>query len=179
MGDQSLERLPDLVPARVAVDVMHLVQVDAVGLQPAQRRLAVADDVASGDTPGAGFVAHRAIDLGGKHDSVSPARVRGEPATEDLLGPPLVVPPVDVGGVGEVHSGVEGGVEDRVGGVFGRYGTEVHGAETELADQNAGPAEVGVLHLASLVGGDRPGQAQRGKPDADFGVTRNFFQIDS
>src|SRR5262249_49946230 len=31
--DEELHRLPDLVPRRIAVDVVHLVKVDAIGLQ--------------------------------------------------------------------------------------------------------------------------------------------------
>ena len=36
LRDQRLHRLPDLVPRRRPVDVVHLVEVDVVGLQPAQ-----------------------------------------------------------------------------------------------------------------------------------------------
>src|SRR5215468_5813770 len=34
LSDQHLHRLPDLIPRRAPVDVMHLVQVDVVGTQP-------------------------------------------------------------------------------------------------------------------------------------------------
>jgi hypothetical protein len=42
---QRVERLPDLVPGAVAVDVVHLVEVDVVGLQAPQARLAVLADL--------------------------------------------------------------------------------------------------------------------------------------
>ena len=40
---QQLHRLPDLVPPRVAVDVVHLIEVDVIGLEPLERRLARVD----------------------------------------------------------------------------------------------------------------------------------------
>src|SRR4051794_8424132 len=43
---QRLHRLPDLVPRRRAVDVVHLVKVDVVGLQPTQGPVATVADVA-------------------------------------------------------------------------------------------------------------------------------------
>src|SRR3954447_1162935 len=43
---QRLHRLPDLVPRRGPVDVVHLVEVDVVGLQPTQRPVAGVADVA-------------------------------------------------------------------------------------------------------------------------------------
>src|SRR5262249_34420828 len=40
LAHQLLHRLPDFVPRRAAIDVMHLVEVDAVGLEAAQALLA-------------------------------------------------------------------------------------------------------------------------------------------
>jgi hypothetical protein len=39
-ADELFHRLPDLLPRRRPVDVVHLVEVDVVGLQPAQAVLA-------------------------------------------------------------------------------------------------------------------------------------------
>ncbi len=39
-ADQLLHRLPDFFPGRVAIDMVHLVEVDMVGLKPSQAILA-------------------------------------------------------------------------------------------------------------------------------------------
>ena len=49
LRDEDLAGLPDLVPRRVQVDVVDLVEVDLVGLHPPQRRVAGAADVAGGE----------------------------------------------------------------------------------------------------------------------------------
>src|SRR5690606_32695199 len=43
--DQLLHRLPDFLPGRCPVDVMHLVEVDVVGVQPLQTGLAGTPDM--------------------------------------------------------------------------------------------------------------------------------------
>src|ERR1019366_7264956 len=48
LSDQDLHRLPDLIPRRAPVDVMHLVQVDVVGPQAPQRGVARAPAVERG-----------------------------------------------------------------------------------------------------------------------------------
>ena len=47
LADELLHRLPDLLPGRVPINVVHLIQVDDVGLQPAQAVLAGPLDVGS------------------------------------------------------------------------------------------------------------------------------------
>src|SRR3712207_8178660 len=56
-----------LVPRRGRVDVVELVEVDPVGLHPAQRGLARADQVAGGEERVVRPVAHGAVHLGGQH----------------------------------------------------------------------------------------------------------------
>ena len=133
--------------------MVHLVEVDVVGLQASQRALAGADDVARREERVVGPVAHRPVELGGDdHLLAAPATLR-EPAADDLLGPPLpLLPAVDVGGVEEVDALLEGAVHDGVRNVLlGRLGAEVHGAEAEAADGEAGAAQVRVFHV-SLAG---------------------------
>ncbi len=147
LGDEGLHRLPDLVPRRVAVDVVELVQVDVVGLQPPQRRFAGPPDVQRGQEGVVGPVVHRPVQLRGDHRLLAPTAALGEPASDDLLGPALpLAPPVHVGRVEEVDAGLVGGVHDREGVLLGGLRAEVHRAEAQSADRQAGAAQVGVLH---------------------------------
>ena len=49
---QQLEGLPDFVQRHAAVDVMHLIQIDVVRVQPAQAGIAGRADVQSWPCPG-------------------------------------------------------------------------------------------------------------------------------
>ena len=134
LGDEHLHRLPDLVPRSVPVDVVHLVQVDVVGAQPAQRRVAGPPDVQRGQLALVGPVAHRPVQLGGEHGALPPPAAAREPLADDLLGPAgmrLVVlgeltgralhPAVAVGGVEEVDADLVRVIHDGVG--FGEPGS--------------------------------------------------------
>ena len=69
---ERLERLPDLVPRRLSVDVVHLVHVDD-GRSAARRRLS--SGVADVQRREPGLVRprpHLAVDLGGEHHLVAP-----------------------------------------------------------------------------------------------------------
>src|SRR6202035_2036259 len=90
LRDEHLHRLPDLVPRGVPVDMVHLVQVDVVGPQPAQRRVAGAADVERGELPLVGPGAHVTEQLGRQDRLPTPPAALGEPVAQDLLGPPGV-----------------------------------------------------------------------------------------
>src|SRR6266498_1169806 len=145
---QDLHRLPDLLPGRAPVDVVHLVQVEVVGLQPRQRRLARPPDVQRGQLARVRPLGHVAVQLGGQHGLLPPAAALGEPLADDRLGAPAVLAPaVHVGGVEEVDPDVQRPVHDLVRrGLFG-HRTEVHRAEAEPADPQASPPEVCVIHV--------------------------------
>src|SRR5262249_30272402 len=93
LADQDLHRLPDLVPGRPAIDVMHLVEVDRVGLEPLERALARADDVERGEPRLVRPVSHRSEDLGREDDLLAAAAALREPAADDLLGPAFALLP--------------------------------------------------------------------------------------
>src|SRR5262249_33516334 len=96
-------------------------------------------------------VAHLAVHLGGDDNLLAPAAALGEPATDDLFGDALAeLPPVHVGGVEEIDAVFAGAVHDREAVRLRRDGTEVHGAQAEAADGQAGTAEVRVLHGLNL-----------------------------
>ena len=76
--DEDLHRLPDLVPGRVAVDVVHLVKVDAVGLEAPQAVVAGAADVVRAEAAAVrDAVVHRAVDLRREDDAVAPPATLG------------------------------------------------------------------------------------------------------
>ena len=138
---ERVERLLDLGVGRGAVD---LVQVDVVGLQPAQARLDLAHQPAPAVAALVGVLAHRPVRLGRQHDVLA-AALQG--LADDLLGLPRRV---HVGGVDDVDPGVERRVDDPDGvvvvGVAPR--AEHHRAERERADLDAGTAERAHLHAA-------------------------------
>ena len=151
--DEVLHRLPDLVPRRGAVDVVHLVEVDVIGLQAAQAGVARVADVARREAAVVGPLGHRAVDLRREHDLLAPASALREPAADDRLGRArTLVAAVAVGGVEEVDAVLERAVHDdaRVG--LARQRPEVHGAETQLAHPQRGTSESAVLHVIALFG---------------------------
>src|SRR5437667_19315 len=91
--DEHLHRLPQLVPRRVPVDVVHLVEVDVVGAQAAQAALARLADVIGGEAPVVRTRAHPPVDLGREDDPLAPATALREPAADDLLGDALARAP--------------------------------------------------------------------------------------
>jgi hypothetical protein len=99
--------------------VVHLVQVNMVGLQAPERAFALAPDRQRGQERLVGPVAHAAVELGGDHRLLPAAAAFREPPADDLLGDALTgLPAVDVGGVEEVKPGVMCRVHDRVAVFF-------------------------------------------------------------
>lgn len=93
-----------------------------------------------------GVVAHDAVDLRGEHHVVAPA---GERLAGDLL---RLAARVDVGGVDEVDTGVEGGVDDpgAVAGVLVAPLAEHHRPGAVRRDLYARRAKGAVAHGATL-----------------------------
>ena len=90
-----------------------------------------------------GPVAHRAVDLGRQHDLLAPPAALRQPAPDDLLGDALaVLAAVDVGGVEEVDAQLQRLVHDREAVGLARLRPEVHRAQAQPADLQAGAAEV-------------------------------------
>ena len=141
LADQLLHRLPDLLPRRRPVDVVHLIQVDVIGLQPPQARLAGPPDVVGRQPAVVRAESHRLVHLRGQDDVVAvPAAL--QPPADGLLRdavPLLHVrrlrAAVDVGGVEEVDARIDRGVHDREAARLVHGETEVHRAEADPADQ--------------------------------------------
>ena len=80
--DQQVERPERLLERGLAVPLVHLVQVDVVGAEAAQARLAAGDDVLAGKAGVVRAVSHRHPHLGGDEHPVPAA---GQHLAEDLL----------------------------------------------------------------------------------------------
>jgi AcrR family transcriptional regulator len=142
---QHAERLVDVGGRIEAVD---LVEVDPVGLQPAQRVLDGLGDPAPRRAPVVGVRPQRQADLRGQHDVVAPAV--DQRLADDLL---RLARRVEVGGVEEVDPGVQRAVDDPDGvvviGVAER--AEHHRPEAQRGDGDAGASERSVVHGAPSV----------------------------
>ena len=142
LPDQVGQRAEGLLDVGVLARPVHLVQVDVVGVQAAQRVLDLADDPPAGAAPLVRVGPHRHEELRGQHDVVA---APGEGLADD---PFRLALGVDVGGVDEVDAGIQGAVDDAdgVGLVLVSPRAEHHRPQAQRADRDAGPAEHSVLH---------------------------------
>ena len=142
--DELVERAERLLDRRDAVGAVVLVEVDPVGLQPAQRGLDRLADVGAGAASGLA-VAEVVAELRREHDPVAPP---GERAADDLLAAALVA--VDVRGVEERDARVERGVDHRARGLLVDPAAEVVAAEPDDGHLEVGAAEAARAHRGSL-----------------------------
>ena len=143
-ADQVVEGAQCLVDGDVGLRPVDLVEVDVVGLQAAQARLALLDDVAAAVAQHVGVsVVHLAVHLGGQNDLGALAV-----ALQRLAGHFFAAPAaVDVGRIEEVDAGVDGAVDDRIGIIGGGLAAEHHAAQAELADFHTGASQRTVFHM--------------------------------
>ena len=143
-ADQVVERAQGLVDRDVGLGAVDLVEVDPVGLEAAQRRFALLDDVAARVALHVRvFGVHHAVDLRGQDDVVAAAV-----ALERLAGHLFAAADaVDIGGIDEVDALIERLVDDGVRVVGRGLAAEHHAAEAEAADLDAGAAEGSEFHM--------------------------------
>ncbi len=142
-----------LLDVGARVRAVHLIQVDPVGLQPAQTVLDLTDDPAPRVAALVRVTAftrphtHLTVDLGGQDDVVASAA--GQRLTNDRLRFTLGV---DVSCVDEVDAGIQRSMDDLDRNIMIGLapGAEHHGAETERADFHAGTSEAAIFHRPSL-----------------------------
>ena len=118
-----------------------------VGLQAAQARVARGADVTRREAAVVRPLRHRSVHLGGEHDLLASVTALREPVADDRLRRArALVAAVPVGGVEEVDAVIERLVHDHERVALRRERSEVHGAETQLADAQRRTSESPVLH---------------------------------
>jgi hypothetical protein len=127
------------------IDVVHLVEVDPVGLQPGKTPFTVLANLV-GTQAGAvavhfgqiRFAIDWVINLCRKHNGVAATTALRQPPPDNFLGQALFDrPTVDVGRVEEIDPEFEGPVHNPEAVLFGGVPAKVHRAETDIAYQDA------------------------------------------
>src|SRR5207245_2427624 len=99
---------------RIAVNMVHLVEVDVIGLQAAQTFLAGAPDVKGRQARLIGPGTHIAVHLRGNDHLIAPTTALRKPAPDDLFGNTFAYfPAINVGAVPEVEAQVQRFIHDR------------------------------------------------------------------
>ncbi len=156
--DELVERAERLLERRDAVGAVVLVEVDPVGLQPAQRGLDRLPDVGAGAASGLA-VAQVISELRREDDLVTPS---GERAADDLLAAAPVA--VDVRGVEEGDVRVERGVDHRARGLLVDAAAEVVAAEPDDGHLEVGAPQTARAHRRRLVKRTGAPRQLRGAP---------------
>jgi hypothetical protein len=148
-----LHRLPYLVPWGASINVVHLVEVDMICLQPLQAVLASPANVVGREAAVVRAAAHWLVHFGSQDDPVAPPTL-GQPPADNLLRDAVALlhvwslgPAVDVRGVEEVDASLQRPVHDLKGGSLVRQLTEVHGSQSKPTDLQASAAKICVLHF--------------------------------
>ncbi len=148
LAHEIVEGAQHLVERGLMVDVMDVVDVDVVGLQPFQAGLDLLLDVQPRHAGVVGPVAHRVEHLGGDDRVVPPSLQR---LAQHRL---RRAADIGVGGVEERPAGLEHGAHHaRRFGLIGAV-AEGHRAEADLGDFEAGTAEASIVHSLTPVVGD-------------------------
>ena len=144
---QVVERAHGLVDGREPIPGVHPIEIDVVGLQPAERLLARGDDVLSTGPAGV-RIARIQIpeELGGDDDAVAAAAVASDEVTDDFF---RVALRVDVRGVDEIPAALDEARDDSVRIRYVRSPSPIfaegHRAEAERTDAESGVSERDVL----------------------------------
>jgi hypothetical protein len=109
--------------------MVHLVQVDVIGLEPSQAVLTGPPDVVGRETTLVRALAHLVVHLGRQHDPLAPRAALRQPAPDDLLGDALAeLPAIHIGGVEEVDPQLQRLIHNRKAVGLAGLRAEVHGA---------------------------------------------------
>ena len=143
VAHEIVERPQHLLERRLMVDMMDVVEVEVVGLQPLQRAFDLLLDVQSRHTGIVGPPAHRIEELGGD-DGVLALTLQRD-TQHRFRG----AADIGIGRVEEVHARIERGVHHLRRTLLVGAIAEGHRAQADLGDFQAGTAEVAVVHGAA------------------------------
>src|SRR5688572_3445688 len=103
--DQDFHCLPDFFPRCAAVDVMHLVQIDVIGLHPLEAAFDCHADMIGGEPALVGAFSHPTEDFRRKDDLLTPPTTLSKPSPDDVLGDAFpYFPTIDVGSIEEIDA---------------------------------------------------------------------------
>ncbi len=127
--------------------MMHLIEIDAVGLQTPQARLASSFDVQSRQPRLIRPIAHPTEHLRCQYNFFTPSPTLSEPTPHNLLGPAFAdFPTIDVRRVEKVEAQLQRSIHDGKTVCLVGLRPKVHRAETEPADFHASPTEMNIFH---------------------------------
>ncbi len=152
---QVIQRAQRLVDGDIGLGAVNLVEVDIVGLQAAQRGVALLDDVTAVIPGGEQVViVHAPVNFGGQHDPVALAVALERLADNGLAGSPAV----NIGRIQKVDTGFERAVDDGKRIFFGSRPAKVHTSQTQRADRYTGSSQGAIFHeQVSFVGVQKNG----------------------
>src|SRR6185437_2850662 len=142
---QLLHPLPNLLPGRAARDVMHLIDIDVVGLQPAEAGFALALERERVHPTLIRPLTHLAVNLGRQDRPLPASASLVKPSPDDLLGYSDLAHPkhlsVAVRRIKEVDPALVRAVHDSETSRLAGMRTKVHRAQTKTAHLQASPAQ--------------------------------------
>jgi hypothetical protein len=134
LRDERFHRLPDLVPRRRSIDVVHLVEVDAIGLHALQARVARVANVSRREQAVVRPLRHRTEHFRREHNLLASTAALREPRAEDRFGSARALfAAVPVCRIEEVDAEVERAIHDVVCIGLSGERAEVHGAQADGA----------------------------------------------
>ena len=140
LASEVVQRPQRLLQRRRGVGPVQLIEVEMIGLEPAQASLDLRHDVVAAAPPVIRPLTHLVVDLRGQHNPVAPAL---DGLSDQLLRPSLGV---DVGGVQHVNPGIERGMHQ--GDCRSGFDppTELRRPQPQGRDPHTRAAQLAILH---------------------------------
>jgi hypothetical protein len=148
LRDRIVEEAQRFLDRRQRVPGMHLVEVDLLEAEAAERIVERLAEMPARQADIVGAVAHRKAPLGGDDRLAGFGRARLQPASDDLF---RLAGAVDVGGIDEIAAPGEIVVEQLVRGGLVGLRAEGHGAEAIGGDDGPAGTELAIIHFFLLM----------------------------
>ncbi|EJY54942.1 aminotransferase class I and II [Alicyclobacillus hesperidum URH17-3-68] len=151
----NFEGTPEFVPGDTQIDVVHLIQLDMIGLQAPQGALEVSTNFvcrkAASLIRSIEWIFHNVVNLGRKHDPFAAPTSLCEPTADNFLCPATVTfATVHVRSIEKVNPSVECCVHNAKCVFFIGFGSEVHCAKAQSANHQPSSAKLGKFHTRHL-----------------------------
>ncbi len=140
LANQITHRRHRRLERRVVVLLVEVIDIDVVGAETLQARIARLDDPFARQAALVRSVAHRVAQLGGEEPAIT---LLGDRRADDLFGAAVII---GVGGIDEVDPGVARLGDDALARRRVGAPAEHHRAEADRRDLEPGAAEQAVIH---------------------------------